>query len=106
MHFNLLRSSYPTVSLYADGYELLASGAFLTPVSAPKNKFFDTLLGRPIGAARILFAQLIQKRLEKCFRLLCAHGVFASDQRVKIILEYPAQPRLLEIQLPGGGLSA
>ena len=43
MHFNLLRSSYPTVPLYADGYELLASGAFLTSVSVPKNKFFDTL---------------------------------------------------------------
>ena len=46
MHFNLLRSSYPTVPLYADGYELLASGAFLTSVSVPKNKFFDTLRGR------------------------------------------------------------
>ena len=43
LHFNLLRSSYPTVPLYADGYELLASGAFLTSVSVPKNKFFDTL---------------------------------------------------------------
>ena len=48
MHFNLLRSSYPTVPLYADGYELLASGAFLTSVSVPKNKFFDTL-DRPPG---------------------------------------------------------
>ena len=45
MHFNLLRSSYPTVPLYADGYELLASGAFLTSVSVQKNKFFDTLKG-------------------------------------------------------------
>ena len=37
MHFNLLRSSYPTVPLYADGCELLASGAFLTSVSVSKN---------------------------------------------------------------------
>ena len=46
MHFNLLRSSYPTVPLYADGDELLASGAFLTSVSVQKNKFFDTLSRR------------------------------------------------------------
>ena len=39
LHFNLLRSSYPTVPLYADGYELLASGAFLTSVSVSKKSF-------------------------------------------------------------------
>ena len=51
MHFNLLCNSYPTVPLYADGYELLASGAFLTSVSVPKNKLFDTLERPPERAA-------------------------------------------------------
>lgn len=57
MHFNLLRSSYPTVPLYADGYELLASGAFLTSVSVPKNKFFDTLDRPPVSGGGFLCLQ-------------------------------------------------
>lgn len=44
-HFNFLHNSHPTVSIYADGCELLASGAFLTSASVSKNEFFDTLKG-------------------------------------------------------------
>ena len=37
MHFYFLHNSRPTVSIYADGRELLVSGAFLTSGSVPKN---------------------------------------------------------------------
>ena len=43
LHFNLLCSSCPAVPLYADGRELLVSGAFLPSGSVSKNKLFDAL---------------------------------------------------------------
>ena len=38
-YFNLLRSTHPAVSVYADGSKLLVSGAFLPSASVPKTSF-------------------------------------------------------------------
>ena len=48
MHFNLQRNLLPTVSVYADGSKLLASGDFLPSVSVSKS-FIDTLAPTPPG---------------------------------------------------------
>ena len=81
MHFNLLRNSYPTVSTYADGYELLASGAFLTSGSVPKNEFFDTLSHRPWGGGSQIVKEVPQSS-EVCMGLFPLSAIGRHDARL------------------------